>query len=162
MFSWLAPKQQIRTKAIEAYLSHFDSGELAYLKNITLTGLRPSSYGGDDTYQNVDISTYIHAEWMAVTEKISDSRSAKARTRSKYRIRLAWDAAPIRNTNLDDYYCLIGPHRLDEPDLDSDAQDRLGAHWTVLTRIYDDPVNAATLYELEEIGEGVGWLPNLM
>lgn len=161
MFAWLAPKQQTRTKALESYLSHFDAGELAYLKNLTLTGLSPRSDGPSDTFVNVDLSAYLHAEWMAATEKIVNSSTAKARIRSRYRIKLAWAATPNKISNFNDYLRLISPHRLDEPDIDSDAEDRLGAHWIVLTRIYEDPINAPTLPELDEIGEGQDWLPEV-
>ena len=53
----------------------------------------------------------------------------------------------------------VFPHRLEEPDLDHEAEERLGAHWIVINRIYFNPSNATTLPELEAIGEGEDWLP---
>ena len=158
MFAWLAPKQQARTRALEFYLAHFTPGELAYLKNITLTGLAPSAYGLDDPFINVDLATYLQAEWMAVNGEIPDTTTAKARVRAKYRIRLARDATFGRIGNLDGYFKHILAQRVDEPDFDDTTEERLGAHWIMLTRIYSDPANAPVLPELEEIGEGRDWL----
>ena len=159
MLAWLARKQTARTKALETYLSHFDAGELAYLKNITLTGLMPSSYEREDAFINVDVATYIHAEWMSAVGEIPKTAKSKARARSKYRIKLAWDATPIRIGTLEGYLRHILPHRLEEPELNDEEEERLGSHWIVLTRLYRHPRNAPTLPELEDLGEGEAWLP---
>ncbi len=160
MFAWFARRQSARAKALEAYLSHFTVGELAYLKNLSLTDLRPSAFGADDPFISVDLSTYLQAEWMAATGEIPNTSTAKARARAKYRLRLAWDATPARIGTLDGYFRHILPHKLTEPDLSDEAQERLGSHWIVLVRIYENPKNAPTLPELEDIGEGRDWLPS--
>jgi hypothetical protein len=145
---------------MEAYLSHFDAGELSYLKNITLTGLTPGAFGSKDPFVNVDLSTYIQAEWMAVVGEISNTTAARARVRSKYRMKLAWDATPGKIATLDGYFQHILPHRLEEPDFNDAEEERLGAHWIMLKRLYANPKNAPTLPELDAIGEGEAWLPN--
>lgn len=160
MFAWLAPKQRTRARALESYLSHFSAGELAFLKNLTLTDLSPSAYGPEDPFINVDLCTYLQAEWLAATGEIPKTSQAKARTRAKYRIKLAWDATPHKIASIEEYFQHVDPHRLEEPDLDDEAEERLGAHWIVLTRLYGDPKNAPSIPELEDIGEGTNWLPS--
>ena len=157
MFAWMARKQNARTKSLEAYLSHFNEGELAYLKNLTIVGLSPSAYPADDPSVQVDIATYIHAEWLAASGEIAKTALAKARARSRYRIKLAWDATKART--LTDYFKHLSPHRLDEPNLIDKDEERLGSHLIVIGRLYENPTDAPTLPELEEIGEGRNWLP---
>lgn len=158
MFAWLRQKKQARARALEIYLSNFDLGELAYLKNITLINLSPDQQWTEDPYVVIDLSTYIHIEWMIASHKILDTPKSKAKARVNYRIKLASVVTKLK-TNPSGYSKYTFDHRLDEPDLNMKSQERLCDHWIVLRRLYDDPKNASTLPELEDIGEGRAWLP---
>lgn len=160
MLKWLFRKQIARAEALEHYLSHFDAGELAYLKNITLIGLRrPPLPGMLSLNQQILLVAYIQAEWMAKVGKIEPSIAAKARVRSVYNVQLARDISKVKPTGGMGSIGAIMRHRLDEPDLTNAEEERLGSHAIVLARLFDNPRGAATLPELNDLQEGIDWLP---
>ena len=160
MFQWLFRKRAAKIKAIDGYLAHFDAGELAYLKNITLLSLMPSEYESCRPLPDsaiVDLATHIHAAWLAATGEIEATPLAQASVRMPYRVLLARDMTRRSPGDLYAFLGAISPHRLEEPELSSEQEDRLGAHSIMLNRIYADPVDAPSLPELEAINEGLAW-----
>jgi len=146
---------------LESYLSHFDADELAYLKNFTLMGLMPSPYpsGALSANDRILLCAYIHAEWLVATGQMKADPMARSVERASYNIELAKDATRLIGAQASKFFEVISPHRLSQPDLDDGQEERLGAHATVLERIYRNPKNASTLPELNDIGEGTAWLP---
>lgn len=160
MLKWLFRKRIERTQALESYLSHFDAGELAYLKNITLMGRMPTQYPSDTLSANdrILLCAYIQAEWLVVSGQLKADPMARSVERASYNIELAKDATRLIGAQASKFFEVVSPHRLSEPDLDAEQEDRLGAHAIVLERIYRNPRNAPTLPELDDIGEGIAWL----
>lgn len=160
MLKWLLRKQIARAEALEHYLLHFNAGELSYLKNLVLMGLAgPRSVGSLSQNDEILLAAYIQVEWMALTGQIENSVKAKARARASYNMELASDISKVGQADGLSALKVVGGHRLSQPELTGTEEDRLGAHFIVLTRLFRDPKGASTLPELNELGEGTDWLP---
>jgi hypothetical protein len=161
MLKWLFSKRIKRAKALESYLSHFDEGQLAYLKNLTLMGLLPSCRTdfGLPLHSRILLCAYIHAEWLVARGELEATPASRSGFRASYNMKLARDVAGLKSSGAKEFFSIISLHKLPEPDINSEQEEeRLGDHSTILDRIFADPVRASTLPELEAIGEGTAWL----
>ena len=163
MLRWLAKKvfgkQASRTAALEGYLALFNKEELAYLNDITLSGISMIVVEKKDPYPAVDLASYVHTAWLAAQGEIENTIPALAAARSK--VRMGITKAAIAATKLPGmeamYASPLSNYRSDIDDIDHADETRLGLHSTMLTRIYRDGFLANTLPELDEFNEGQAW-----